>query len=144
MSEASASAKNIGRWFQADNARTLVTRPLHEAKVTMAYIARGYSDQDPAVVIPADDAFLVVLYLTDVEHSDIWRNRPPSPFKISQGTLCPMSLAQRAAIAVRGRFEALVIHLPRHRPVAGRLVAHIALALNAHTVYRYGRLRSTH
>jgi hypothetical protein len=186
VTEFSAVASNIGKWFQASGTRTLVTRPILEAEMTMAYVARDYAEHDPAVEIPADDAFLIVLYLTDVEHSDIWENRPPSPLKVyPKGSICLINLVEGAAISVRGQFEALVIHLPRKHlseladqtgdpcvddlavcrgkddptvrdigaalvPLIGQekvdhsLVAHIALALNAHIAHCYGRSRRTH
>lgn len=186
MSQTSAVADKMREWFQAGSARTLVTRPLRDTEMTMAHVARDYAEHDPAVVIPADDAFLIVLYLTDVEHSDIWQDRPPSPLRIyPEGSICLVNLANGAAIAVRGQFEALVIHLPRKHlaelaeqtgeppvddlavcrgiddptvrnigaallPLIGEyevdqsLVAHIALALNAHIAHCYGRSRRTH
>lgn len=155
----------------------------------MAHVARDYSGQNSSAVIPADDAFLVVLYLIDVRHCDIWEDRPPSPLKTyPKGSICLIDLARGAAIAVHGAFEALVIHLPRRHlaelaeladrtkdpgvddlavcrgmddptvrdigaallPLIGSkdadrsLVAHIALALNAHLAHRYGRSRRTH
>lgn len=101
-------------WFRAGNARTLVIRPLDDADLTMSHIARDYTDQDSSVVIPAGDAFLVMLYLRDVEHSDIWQDKPPSPFRIyPKGSICLINLQAGAEIIVRGQFEALVIHLPR-------------------------------
>lgn len=78
----------------------------------MVHVSRDYAEQDTAVVIPADVRFLIVLYIIDVEHSGIWPNRPPSPPKLyTKGSICLNSLAHGAAIAVRGQFEALVIHL---------------------------------
>lgn len=114
MAEAAAVADNIGIWFQAGSVPTIVSRPLGSTEVTVGYIVRDYSVDDPAVEIPADDAFLVMLYLADVEHSDIWPNKPRTPLKLyPQGSICLISLSRGAAIAVRGPLEALVIHLPR-------------------------------
>ena len=186
MTETSAAAENMGDWFQAGSVPTIVTRPLGFAEVTVGYVVRDYDAQDPAVVIPACDAFLIMLYLTDVEHSDIWPDKPAAPLKMyPEGSICLISLARGAAIAVRGSLEALVIHLPRSHlselaehtgepcvddlatcrgmddptvrdigaallPLIdqdhsdGSLINHIALALNAHLVHRYGRSRSTH
>ena len=86
--------------------------------MTVGYVLRDYTGQDLAVTIPADDAFLIMLYLTDVEHSDIWPNRPPTPLKMyPRGSICLISLSRGASIAVQGTLEALVIHLPRqHLP----------------------------
>lgn len=186
MSEASTTAVKIGEWFQAGELRTLVTRPLRESAVTMAHVSRDYTDGDPTVLIPSDDAFLILLYMIDVVHSDLWPNTIPSPPRLyPKNTICLISLADGASIAVQGEFDALVIHIPRGHLVEiadhtgearvddlatcrglddptvkdigaallplirqdlpdGALVAHIALALNAHIAHRYGRSRKIH
>ncbi|WCK69492.1 hypothetical protein [Agrobacterium tumefaciens] len=186
MSEVSAAAENMGDWFQAGSVPTIVTKPLGFAEVTIAHVVHDYGPQDSAVRIPPCGAFLIMLYLTDVEHSDLSPDKHAAPLKkYPQGSICLISLARGAAIAVRGPLEALVIHLPRSHlselaehtggsriddlttcrgmedptvrdigaallPLVeqdhaqGSLINHIALALNAHIVHRYGRSRSTH
>ncbi|WP_162759224.1 hypothetical protein [Rhizobium cremeum] len=186
MATASAVTDKMGEWFRVGDAPTLVVRPLREAEMTIIHVCREYPLSGPSVVIPAEDAFLLVLYLRDTEHSDIFQDRPPAPFRIyPKGSICLINLAAGAAISVRGQFEALAIHLPRkhlaelaeqteapsvddlavcrgrddptvrdigaallpligQRDVDRSLVAHIALALNAHIVHCYGRTRRTH
>ncbi|WP_426126002.1 helix-turn-helix transcriptional regulator [Pararhizobium sp. PWRC1-1] len=88
-------------------------RPLREALLSVVYIDRSYNDGDDPVLIPPDDAFLVMLYLIDVDHFDIWPDRPPAPLKrYPKGSICLINLKNGSAISVRGRFEALAFHIP--------------------------------
>lgn len=113
MSEALPTGDRIADCFGANNARSLVTRPLRGAELTVTHLSRRYEHADTPVILPADDAFLVVLYMIDVEHRDIWPDRLPAPVKrYPQGSICLISLKQGAAIAVSGRFEAIVFHVP--------------------------------
>lgn len=182
VSEAQPLGKKIGDYFGTGNARSLVTRPLGLTELAITHLWRDYGIDDQPVILPADDAFLVVLYLIDVEHRDIWPDRPPAPLSpYPKGSICLISLQQGAAIAIRGHFEALVFHVPRQHlaeladeaggprvddlmicrgtedrtvrdigaalmpifdmseDVRGRLLAHVALAFNAHIAQRYGR-----
>ncbi|TWF58881.1 hypothetical protein FHW37_101685 [Neorhizobium alkalisoli] len=66
------------------------------------------------MILPSDDAFLIVLYLVDVEHRDLYPDRPPAPLKrYTEGSICLISLDQGATIAICGRFEAILFHFPR-------------------------------
>ncbi|MDQ0456718.1 hypothetical protein [Rhizobium paknamense] len=115
MKTASTVADKMSKWFKVGNPSTLVIKPLKDAEMTIIHVSRDYPEQDASVVIPAEDAFLIVLYLKDVEHSDIVLGMPPSAFRIyPEGSICLLNLARGAAISVRGRFEALAIHLPRN------------------------------
>ncbi|WP_312407932.1 hypothetical protein [Rhizobium sp.] len=114
MSEALPAGEKIAEYFGTDNARSLTTRPLRRAELAITHIRHHYEDADQPVILPADDAFLVVLYLIDVEHRDVWPDRPPAPLKLyPKGSICLISLKQGAGIAIRGSFEALVFHIPR-------------------------------
>ncbi len=78
----------------------LVMRPLESTEMTVGYVLRDYTGQDLAVTIPADDAFLIMVYLTDVEHSDIWPNRPPTSLRMyPRGSIC---LINHIALALNG------------------------------------------
>lgn len=114
MSDALPVGEKIADYFGTNNARSLMTRPLRKAELSITHLRRHYEDTDRPVILPADDAFLVVLYLIDVEHRDVWPDRPPAPLKLyPKGSICLISLKQGAGIAIRGSFEALVFHIPR-------------------------------
>lgn len=88
-------------------------RPLRKATLAVVHLSYACEQGDHPVFLPADDAFLVMLYLVDVDHSDIWPDRPPAPFKTyPKGSICLISLKDGAAISIRGRFEALAFHIP--------------------------------
>jgi hypothetical protein len=185
--EALAAGEKIAECFGTENARFLASRPLRRAELAITHMWRHYEEGDNLVVLPADDAFLVVLYLIDVEHQDVWPDRPAAPLKTyPKGSICLISLRQGAAIAIRGSFEALVFHIPRAHlaeladeageprvddlatcrgmedrtvrdigaalmplfdmadDVRDRLLAHVALAFNAHIAHRYGRSLNRH
>lgn len=113
VNNAFAAGEKMADCFRADNARTLVTIPLRRAVLSVTHLGRDYEDGDPPVMLPPESAFLVVLYLTDVEHRDVWPDRPPAPLKLyPKGSICLINLQQGAGIAVEGRFEALIFHIP--------------------------------
>lgn len=113
MNNAFAAGEKIADHFRTDTARSLVTIPLRRAVLSVTHLWRFYEDGDPPVMLPPDDAFLVVLYLTDVEHSDVWPNRPPAPLKrYPKGSICLIDLKEGAGIAIHGGFEALIFHIP--------------------------------
>lgn len=114
MSDALPVGEKIADYFGTNNARSLMTRPLRRAELSITHLRRHYEDTDRPVILPADDAFLVVLYLIDVEHRDVRPDLPPAPLKLyPKGSICLISLKQGAGIAIRGEFEALVFHIPR-------------------------------
>ncbi|SCW50332.1 AraC-type DNA-binding protein [Rhizobium mongolense subsp. loessense] len=114
MSEALTASERIAACFGIEAARALVIRPLREATLSVVHLGHFYENGDHPVLLPPDDAFLVMLYLVDVYHSDIWPDRPPAPLKrYPKGSICLISMKDGAAISVRGYFEALVFHIPR-------------------------------
>lgn len=113
VSEALAASERIAACFGVEAARALAIRPLREAKLSVVHLVHSYEDGEHPVFLPADDAFLVMLYLVDVDHSDIWSDRPPAPFKrYPRGSICLIGLKDGAAISIRGRFEVLAFHIP--------------------------------
>lgn len=113
LSDILAAGAKIAGCFGAEGAPTLATWPLGGAQLSITHVRRQYGATDPSVVLPAENAYLVVLYLIDTEHCDVWPDRPPSPRKLyPQGSICLIRLHQGAAIAINGPFEALVFHIP--------------------------------
>jgi AraC-like DNA-binding protein len=103
----------IAASFNVGAARALAIRPLRKAWLSVVHLDHDYEDGDDPVALPPDDAFLVMLYLIDVDHCDIWPDRPPNPLKrYPQGSICLINLRDGASISVRGRFEALAFHIP--------------------------------
>ncbi len=113
MSNAFAAGEKIADCFRTGNARSLITIPLRRAVLSITHLWRNYDDDDPPVILPPDNAFLVVLYLCDAEHRDIWPDRPPGALKLyPKGSICLIDLQQGAGIAIQGGFEVLVFHIP--------------------------------
>lgn len=114
MSETLTASEKIAACFGIEAARALAIRPLREATLSVVHLGHSYENGDHPVFLPPDDAFLVMLYLVDVDHSDIWPDRPPAPLKrYPKGSICLINLKDGAAISVRGAFEALAFHIPR-------------------------------
>jgi len=112
--EAAAASEKIAACFGIADARALLIRPLRNATLAVVHLCHFYDDEKPPIVLPADDAFLLMLYLIDVEHCDVWPDRAPAALKTyPKGSICLISLKDGAAISIRGRFEALAFHMPR-------------------------------
>ncbi|AUW47744.1 putative AraC family transcriptional regulator (plasmid) [Rhizobium leguminosarum] len=113
MSEALTVSERIAACFGISAARALAIRPLYEAKLAVVHLEHSYDNGEHTIVLPADDAFLVTLYLVDVDHCDVRPDGARTPLKTySRGSMCLISLRNGAAILVRGRFEALAFHIP--------------------------------
>ncbi|MBP1860373.1 helix-turn-helix transcriptional regulator [Rhizobium herbae] len=113
MSEVLTASERLAACFGIEAARALAIRPLREAMLSVVHLGHSYEEGHDPIVLPPDDAFLVMLYLTDVDHSDIWPDRPPAPLRrYPKGSICLIGLKDGAAISVRGHFEALAFHIP--------------------------------
>lgn len=113
MSEALTVSERMAACFGIKAARALAIRPLCEANLAVVHLEHTYDKGDPTIVLPAEDAFLVMLYLVDVVHCDILPDGARTPLKTYHGgSMCLISLRNGTAIAVRGRFEAVAVHIP--------------------------------
>lgn len=113
VSENLAASDRIAASFGVEASKVLLIRPLGDAELSVVYLDRFYEDGADTVFLSPDDAFLVMLYLVDVDHFDVWPDRPAAPLKrYPKGSTCLISLKGGAAIAVQGRFEALAFHIP--------------------------------
>jgi AraC-like DNA-binding protein len=111
--ESLAAGDRIAASFRVEAARALAIRPLREAQLSVVHLAHDYENGDDPVYLPPDDAFLVMLYLVDVDHCDVLPDVPPAPLKrYAKGSICLINLNSGAAISVRGRFEVLAFHIP--------------------------------
>ncbi|MGQ4815078.1 helix-turn-helix transcriptional regulator [Agrobacterium vitis] len=118
MSEWLAVSEKIAASFGVKAARALVIRPLRDAQLTVVHIQRCYEHGNSRVILEPDNAFLVMLYLEDAEHSDIVSEERLEPIKIyPKASICLVSLKQGAAISINGRLDVLAFHVP---------VAHLA------------------
>lgn len=107
------AGREIADCFRANNTRFLVTRPLRGAKLAIAHLQHIYDDSTNPVILPPDEAFLLVLYLIDVEHRDLLPDQSTAPAtRYPQGSICLVSLERGAAISIRGKFDAIVFHFP--------------------------------
>ncbi|CAN7626630.1 AraC family transcriptional regulator [Rhizobium sp. LjRoot98] len=103
----------IAASFGVGTARALTIRPLREALLSVVHLYHDYEDGGDPVVLAPDDAFLVMLYLIDVDHRDIWPDRAPTSLRrYAKGSICLINLKDGASISVQGRFEALAFHIP--------------------------------
>ncbi|NKK55345.1 helix-turn-helix domain-containing protein [Rhizobium leguminosarum bv. viciae] len=108
-----AVSERIARCFGIAAARALAIRPLRKAKLSVVHLDHVYGDAEHPVFLPADDAFLLMLYLVDVDHRDIRPDQTVAPLKTyPKGSACLISLRHGAAISIGGRFEALAFHIP--------------------------------
>jgi len=113
VSAALAASDRIAASFGVTTARTLVATPLRDAQFSVVLLSRTYEDGENSIVLPPDDAFLVMLYLIDVGHSDILPDLSSAPLKMyAKGTICLISLKNGASISVQGQLEALAFHIP--------------------------------
>ncbi|WP_428423594.1 helix-turn-helix domain-containing protein [Pararhizobium sp.] len=113
VSEVLAASDRISASFGVAEAKALLIRPLSDATLSVVHLGRSYGDGDDPIILSPDDAFLVMLYLVDVDHCDVWPDRPSAPLKrYPKGSICLISLKDGAAISVRGHFEALAFHIP--------------------------------
>ncbi|MES5047523.1 AraC family transcriptional regulator [Rhizobium nepotum] len=112
MSEAVAVSERIAACFGIDAARALVIQPLCESRLAVVHLDQP-CDGEHSVFLPADDAFLVMLYLVDVDHCDVLLDGTRMPAKTyAKGSMCLISLTNGAGISIKGRFEALAFHIP--------------------------------
>jgi AraC-like DNA-binding protein len=112
VSELLAVSDRILKGFGVKVANELVIRPLSKARLTVLEFELA-CEKDHRVELERDDAFLLMLYLVDVEHADILADQRLTPVKrYPRGSICLVSLREGAAISIRGRFEALAVHIP--------------------------------
>lgn len=113
-----AVSEKIAAGFGTEAARALVIRPLREANLTVLHLDHEYENSNGRVILEPDNAFLVMLYLADAQHSDIGSDERLEPVKTyPEASICLVSLKQGAAISINGRLNVLVFHVP---------VAHLA------------------
>ena len=80
VSEALTVSERVAACFGIAAAGALVIRPLCEGKLAVVYLEHSY-DNGEHTILPADDAFLVMLYLIDVDHRDILPDGARTPLK---------------------------------------------------------------
>jgi hypothetical protein len=109
----SAPGRRIAACFGVAGAPTIVTTPLDAAELAITRIHCTMKEGGQPVILPPEDAFLVMLYLADVHHCDILPDRSTTPVKrYPKGSICLISLAEGAAICIRSDFDALAFHVP--------------------------------
>lgn len=108
-----AVSDRILKGFGADAASELVIRPLRDARLTVLKFECADGEDAHRVNLQREDAFLVMLYLIDVEHADVLPDQNLTPLrKYAEGSICLVDLRDGAAISIRGRFEVMAIHIP--------------------------------
>jgi AraC-like DNA-binding protein len=113
LSEALAVSDRIATYFSAGAMKALFIRPLFKAWLTVVHLVQVNEEAEHLVSLPAEDAFLMILYLVDVDHRDIAPDGSLAPWKtFPKGSICLISLRHGSVISLRGRLEALVFHIP--------------------------------
>ncbi len=113
MRENTGPADRIAACFGSSNAKTLVTTPLRAAKLSITHLSGKVEEDGRSVILPADDAFLVILYLADVYHCDALVDASTTTVrKYPKGSICLISLRRGAAVCLRSDFNALAFHIP--------------------------------
>ncbi|WP_428924770.1 hypothetical protein [Marinibacterium sp. SX1] len=75
---------------------------------------RGAGDGLTRVALPARDSWFLMLYLAPAMHADILAGGARLPLRTyPAGSICLVDLRRGAAIAIRGRLQALALGLPR-------------------------------
>lgn len=110
----SAPGDRIAACFGIADAPTIVTTPLRAAEFAITRLNCAMKENGHPVVLPPDDAYLVMLYLVDVHHCDILPDRSTTPIRrYPKGSICLISLTEGAAICIRSDFDALAFHVPK-------------------------------
>ncbi|MCL6653266.1 AraC family transcriptional regulator [Agrobacterium rubi] len=108
-----AVSEKIAASFGVKAARALVIRPLRDAQLTVVHLQQSYEHGNSRVILEPDNAFLVMLYLEDAEHSDIGLDERLEPIKIyPEASICLVSLKLGAAISINGQLNVLAFHVP--------------------------------
>lgn len=105
----------IATCFGISNPKSLAVRPFRDAEISIIHLdATAPANQRRLVRFAPDDAYLITLYLVDVEHRDVYQGGAATAFRIYQKrSICLIDLRPGAAIEIRGSFEALAFHIPR-------------------------------
>jgi hypothetical protein len=108
-----AAGDRIAARFGIACAPTIVTTPLDAAELAITRLNCTMKPDGHPVVLPSEDAFLVMLYLVDAHHCDILADHSMTPIKCyPKGSICLISLIRGAAICIRSDFDALAFHVP--------------------------------
>lgn len=103
----------IAACFGVSKPKSLAVRPFRDTEISVVHLDRS-ANQARLVNLPPDDAYLITLYLVDVEHRDVPQGGSATAFRVyHKGSICLIDLKPGAAIEIRGQFEALAFHIPR-------------------------------
>ena len=105
----------IGAAFGLPAAPSLRVVPARVAPFTATRLdLRGAGDGLTRVALPARDSWFLMLYLAPAMHADILAGGARLPLRTyPAGSICLVDLRRGAAIAIRGRLQALALGLPR-------------------------------
>lgn len=113
MNEMTAAGDRIAACFGIERPKTLVTTPLRTAQLSITHLLGQVDEGGQRVTLDAEDAYLVMLYLSDVYHCDILPEASSTLVKrYPAGSICLISLKQGAAICLRSDIAALAFHIP--------------------------------
>lgn len=104
----------VGRCFGVSSAPCLTVVPVRSAAFSVTRLCRNVSRSIPAAVrIPAENAYLVMLYLDDVSHCDIRQDGSLTAARhYPRGSICLVDLKDGAAIMLQSRLDSLAFIVP--------------------------------
>jgi AraC-like DNA-binding protein len=106
-------SEKIAASFGVGAVRALVIKPLRNAELTVVHFQKCYRPDNSRVILEPDNAFLVLLYLEDTNHSDIGPDDLLGPVKtFPKSSICLVSLKQGAAISINGHIDVLAFYIP--------------------------------
>ncbi|MGF9563008.1 AraC family transcriptional regulator [Neorhizobium sp. JUb45] len=104
----------VGRYFGIAGAPCLTTVPVKSASLTVTRLRREVSGSVPVPVrLPAENAYFLMLYLSDVSHCDIRLDGSLTKAKLyPRGSVCLVDLKEGASIMLLSRLDSLAFVIP--------------------------------
>lgn len=104
----------VGRSLGLEQAPSLTTRSLRKSQVGMSRLSIGPDQLGLTPTIPAEDTFVVAIYLTGVPHHELWRG---GKLYLSQGyapnSMRIVNLVGEFSAKIEAPHETLVFYIPR-------------------------------
>ncbi|NRP74706.1 HTH-type transcriptional activator RhaS [Ensifer psoraleae] len=125
--------EGVGVFFGAPQSPWLLARPVRDARFSVTRLeCRLNRSANRSVCLPPDDAYFLMLYLSDALHCDVAVDDTESEVRrYRQGSICLVDLTHGARIRLLSDLDSLAFYLPRklfrevsefsHAPRATRL-----------------------
>ncbi|MCV9966346.1 AraC family transcriptional regulator [Pararhizobium sp. BT-229] len=106
---------SVALYFGVPEAPCLTTIPLRSAAFSVTRIRRNLEEgRGRDVFVPACDAYFLMIYLEDADHSDIRPDGSRAPIRhYKQGSICLIDLQKGASITLHSCLQSLAFVLPK-------------------------------